>query len=687
MQIQFNKKDPFLRSFFKLQNCVSDDELIITLKESYKHAPALPQISIEKDTVTVNIPYQETRSKEQQGADEYLYTSTTFLAKNGLFEEAKNNIKILLNKNRAQSDLHRICGQIYFEEKEYEVAIKCFVEGLKYDPQNSGIRMMMGNVYLAEWKSLLAKKLYKRAIHLDPENVYALSNYGVACLKEKDSESILEWEEYLLQAFKLDPSYMINNLNLVAHYYNIAENQKAFKYAIKVFKHSEWKNIPPTLIDIALRSAEELANDLDILEYVQDLVKEIETIGGKPIVIRKTTVEQETVTLNVAEQHESNKHLVWYLPKGNYKIMLIQKLEQLKRMILSRDKNKNKIVRISDKHLSNFVNYVLKKDKPFVRKFKGNRNELIEHLNSVWKQFWTMIANQSQNIFSKIVVYKNHPKLRPLLFLSLYYTVKIYIDLNNKRHDPRIQQELPNIINHGNSVINTVSALLLRDMFWIDLLDSFKEKELLDLAQDLYDSCLVEYETMEPGDEHQITLDRGKQLQASSYFTLISEEEFIKNKSTFAADIISDFQKLQQKETGKVVNQQIKEYTDYEQFREENIIILSIEKMTNPNRDNMNMRAVMHCVSALYFFENKHIWEVAIITAKMTERAASGISFKDDEAIYAVDVIPNKKFTWLQYLSYMFVGYQIAMPKLDSGINFHDEYQFAKKIFESHKKN
>lgn len=150
MQIQFNKKDPFLRSFFKLQNCVSDDELIITLKESYKHAPALPQISIEKDTVTVNIPYQETRSKEQQGADEYLYTSTTFLAKNGLFEEAKNNIKILLNKNRAQSDLHRICGQIYFEEKEYEVAIKCFVEGLKYDPQNSGIRMMMGNVYLAE---------------------------------------------------------------------------------------------------------------------------------------------------------------------------------------------------------------------------------------------------------------------------------------------------------------------------------------------------------------------------------------------------------------------------------------------------------------------------------------------------------------------------------------------------------
>jgi len=57
-----------------------------------------------------------------------------------------------------------------------------------------------------------------------------------------------------------------------------------------------------------------------------------------------------------------------------------------------------------------------------------------------------------------------------------------------------------------------------------------------------------------------------------------------------------------------------------------------------------------------------------------------------NEQRYYLKSIPDKEFTGLQILSYMYVAFQHIDSTLNTGLNFKKEFEAAKVLFEKDKK-
>jgi hypothetical protein len=88
-----------------------------------------------------------------------------------------------------------------------------------------------------------------------------------------------------------------------------------------------------------------------------------------------------------------------------------------------------------------------------------------------------------------------------------------------------------------------------------------------------------------------------------------------------------------------------------------------------------------YCLGALEYFANKskeHIRDVAFEIAML---GTTGISPYQNQKVFNLANIPGKKFSGLQMLSYMYVSWQLFDPTKDTGLDFIEEYQNAKKFF------
>ena len=63
-----------------------------------------------------------------------------------------------------------------------------------------------------------------------------------------------------------------------------------------------------------------------------------------------------------------------------------------------------------------------------------------------------------------------------------------------------------------------------------------------------------------------------------------------------------------------------------------------------------------------------------------------GIDHANMEQRYYLKSIPDKEFTGLQILSYMYVAFHFIDPALDTGLNFMKEFEAAQGLFESGKR-
>jgi len=94
------------------------------------------------------------------------------------------------------------------------------------------------------------------------------------------------------------------------------------------------------------------------------------------------------------------------------------------------------------------------------------------------------------------------------------------------------------------------------------------------------------------------------------------------------------------------------------------------------------MAVTMYCLDALKYFKDKTPIEIRDIGFEIALLGTSGIDPHDANKKLHIASIPNKTFSGLQLLAFMYVAWQSIDPTHNLNLDFKNEYQMALSMFE-----
>jgi len=94
------------------------------------------------------------------------------------------------------------------------------------------------------------------------------------------------------------------------------------------------------------------------------------------------------------------------------------------------------------------------------------------------------------------------------------------------------------------------------------------------------------------------------------------------------------------------------------------------------------MAATMYIVDALQYFEDKSIDKIRKVGFEIGMLGRSGIDTDNPDKKYSLKSIPGKTFSGRHLLAYMYTAFKEFEPDMDTGIDFEQEYEQAKELYE-----
>jgi tetratricopeptide (TPR) repeat protein len=132
--------------------------------------------------------------------------------------------------NQRQPKANNYMGNVYGDQKNYEMAIEYFLKSIEADPKYSYPYHGLGIVYYDQKNYEKAIEYYEKAIEADPKDAYPYNNLGNVYYYQKNYEKAIE---YYLKSIETDPkfAYPYNGLGFV--YKEQKNYEKAIEYYLK----------------------------------------------------------------------------------------------------------------------------------------------------------------------------------------------------------------------------------------------------------------------------------------------------------------------------------------------------------------------------------------------------------------------------------------------------------------------
>jgi len=162
-------------------------------------------------------------------------------------------------------------------------------------------------------------------------------------------------------------------------------------------------------------------------------------------------------------------------------------------------------------------------------------------------------------------------------------------------------------------------------------------------------------------DAHELIRQWAKRLSVEGYFSLIEESEFRASKSIDSSGESNYFINPEREAPHKA----------------------QVDFATEPAGQSA---VTMYMLAALQQFNGMSPDKIKEIGFEIGVLGQQGIDHQNMEQRYYLKSIPDKEFTGLQILSYMYVAFQAIDPTLNTGLNFKKEFETANGLFESGKK-
>ena len=652
MQI-IHKIDNFLFTIFpKLITGGGDNSLIINELESYyTFGPFKPMVTINNSCVTITI---DTPTILSQQAD---YRKTVALCEKGKFAEAKPILEKLIKINPANSEYHRIMGQILSDEGDQEEAINCLIDSLRWDPKNGWALLMMGNIFAKSKNDVpTAMKYYDQALIAKPNDNITINNIGANLMQQGKLE---EAKKYFWEAIKINDQYPNTHfaLGMIAEMEN--DLHSSFYSTIQAIKFNKTKD---ALYQNSLKQAFGIAKKIietgESKKIYTEYKYKLEFEGGKEIDIIEDTDIATAAKIEFAENYNRSKHTVKYKPKYlAVEHLIMHELVHLNFVIDARNKELNQLFVSTQQQKSEFIKGLDTTIKKFQR-MGISEDAIANYCSSLFEGINSQIFNTPIDLFIEDFLYNEYSALRPYQFISLYTLIQEGLKAVT---DKQTTELTPKEIVSKSKIYNLVNAIQFKELFGIDFIKDFQASPIeLQKANGFYKEYLQYKKDKEPAEEYEMVLHWAEDLKLEKNFELVSEIEY-RTKRTDIDNLLSSIEN-DPYDLGSKDPYKEREMDKFQKSQE------SI---------GTNMAVVVFMVDALQYFEKMPKEEIKKIAFDIARQGTQG--FRPDKDDYRISAIKDKTFSGYHILAYYYVSWMLAIPEMVAELNlpYEAEYKLA----------
>lgn len=650
--IIIHKIEDFLFNLFPKAKVGDKDhaQLKEEIANYYSFGPYKPKVEIENDLIFIEIDTSAISNQKME------FDIVVRYCESGKFKKAKPILEKLITKNPTVSEYHRILGQIYSEEGSQEEAINHLIDSLRWDPKNTHALTMMGNIF-GKYKNdfVTANSYYEHVLDVKPDDHIAMNNIGANLIQ---LGQVKEAERYFEKALSINNTYP-NTLYALGMVNDIkGDYLTAFDFAIRALKICKPGNpIYSNAFELVSQVSFKAIKSIDPMEMFNQYSQILAEASGKVIDIVEDDTVPTPAKLEIAENYGRDKHVIRYKRDrvaGAH--LMMHELVHLDLTVRCRNKTANFLFVTTKEHKELFI----RDNEAIIQRLNReglDDKSISEYITALFSGINSQIYNTPVDLFIEDFLFNSYPKLRPFEFLSLLSLLKEYIDAARSK---KVIEYAPLNIRTANVILSLVHCFQFRDLFGYDMEHLFKANpKQIKIAKEFYNDYLQFKKNDKATEAHHLIQKWAIVLNMEKYFSLIEENEYRLSKTT---------------------TENIEQGTEH--VMEAEASPAHTEQVDFAGEPAGQAAVTMYCLSALQYFEGMGLPEIQQCGFEIGLLGTEGIDSRDHNKKYTLKSIPDKEFTGLQLLSYMYVAFQHIDPSLNTGLNFKQEFQAAKEIYE-----
>ncbi|MCP5513363.1 MAG: tetratricopeptide repeat protein [Leptospiraceae bacterium] len=649
MIIQFPNEDFLYRLFPVEKN--NREQLVEAIQSYFQKNSIEPKIEITDRFITI------TFDSESWGEDQKAYRQLVYLSEKGQFKQAKHLALQLIQKSPNVSEYHRILGQIYFEEGNHEDAINCFIDALRWDPENESALLLMGNLF-SRYKNdtETAIDYYEQVLKHKPEDYLAMNNVGWNLFL---AGKIGEGKKYLSRAIQVKPDFPNSHYALALVADKEGDFKNCFEKALDAVRFNPKKDeLYKNSLKLAEDSAKKWIENNQLERLFEDYLALLKKESGTEIRIEADGTIQTPAKIEYAEIHFRDFHLVKYRSTHlGVEHQILHELLHLHLALEARTKGKNHLLFSTPSMKEEFLRS-MERTQSLLRQSGVSRDTIQEYILSIFDGINQQIFNTPIDLFIEDRIYQDFLEIRPYQYLSMSAMIEEGILSTTQ---PEYTRMIPPELVSASKVLNLVMAQHFRELFGRDFVADHKpKKHELALAEKMYAEYL-KIRTLKPeGLEYSLVRNWANDLHLENLAQLIPESEYKREPKPASSDEIglalSESERKIQEE--KMV-QFLKEHKDQE----------------------INAKVSIQMMNALAYYTPLPKSSVKAIAIEFATLGMNGIDPMKEG--YSITSIPNKQFSGYEVLAYYYVSWAIALPEhlAELQMPFVKEYELAREFF------
>lgn len=652
-----HKIDSFLLELFPNARGVtnSKEALAKVIEEFYSHGLIKPKVSIEGETVVVEIDIDKTVSQVAH------FKKAVSLCEEGKYNEAKAILLDLLHKDPTNSEYYRIYGQVLSDQGNTEEAINYLIDSLRWDPKNGSALTMMGNIYARDKNDFeTARKYYDQSLELNPKDNVAINNLGFNLVQLGRVEEGLE---YLRRAYTINPQFPNSSYGIALANEMMGDHMAAFNFAITALRNSKPSDqIAIHSLSLLIRNSESYIKSHAGYSIFEKYKSYVEQLCGREIIAKEDGEISTAAKIEIAENYNRVQHIIKYKP--SYKAvehLIMHELVHLMLIANARKENLNKLFVTNGDLRSRFIKDYDKDFKKMVRKGIPEK-ALSSFIDVLFDGINLQIYNAPIDLFIEDYLYENYTELRPYQFVSLY---SLLAESISSVTDRKVIEVTPEDIYFANKVLNLVSAIHFKELFGVDLIARFDgTSREVKKAYELYEEFNEYRKDREPSEEYELVQHWGDDLKISKYFELVDEQAIKKRSDN--DNILEQIER----DPFEIYSNQDHKKTEMDNF------------LRSQEEIGLNMAVVMFMVDALQYFNDKPTGVIKDAALEIAMLGLHGIN-PHNGSKYKLASVPQKEFSGYHLLAYYYVSWFLAIPEMLAKLElpYEKEFDLANKMF------
>lgn len=627
---------------------LTEQEAIVLIKKHYGYLSQDIQVVLENGMAVITYD----PSDESVEAAKSYQRASDFAAR-GDHQRALPLFEKAIKLNPTHVDARRDYAMALFESGDVDNALEHLIKVLNQDPTNEWALVLVGNIFFnAKKDHQTAEKYYLSALAQKPDDIYALSNYAsVLAHTFRLEEAVPKFEE----AIAVDPDYPNSYFGLALTQWNRGNAEEAQGVIDRLFErpkskdprsknvYSEARRLWATIQEALARKNEPVA--MELAERVRVSVAEK---TGVAIEVKRD--EEQTFPLAVIEMawnHGRDHHVIRYSAEAPAEIVPHILLHELSHVILEaaafdvgRSKSfgtSNKTKAEAKKAMTDFLNK-LKRRNEFNSQYEGHLDFMIEGLCN-------QLFNYPVDMLIEYEMYEKYPEARPAQFLSLAMQIR---DNEQIVKDPRYADLAPPVILKSNMAMNCCFALFADRLYRTktEYAAPYKDDSAFAIGARLFKEVEKTRERFSAGAEYLLIDTFAEILKLKRWYLWVEGRNVVKAVPQ-AAD--------ERQESRYVTNREL--------------------------LDEKAPAAVMYLLGAMEMFDKMSIEEVREVAFEIAIVGMDGLDYASAEQKYTLRSVPGRKFSGLQMMAMMYVGFKRVEPSQDSGIPLDKEYEQALRLY------